>query len=275
MEKPSYYAILTADVRYDENLNANEKLLFAEITALTNATGQCWASNNYFARLFNVTPQAVSKWINKLKKLGYIEVEMKYDENNPKVISRRYIRIVGNKSENVSTEDEGVSTDVSDVSTEDCEGINQDLGGYQRRIKENNTSNNNTSNNNISNNIYIGEVPEELHNVPTQQTDNEQESSGIPYNEIVDYLNQKTNKHFRPNISKTRTAIKSRWKEGFRESDFKYVIDVKCSQWLNDSQMSKYLRPETLFGNKFESYLNEEISSSSGDIWDRMLRGEV
>ena len=274
MEKPSYYAILTADVRYDEKLNANEKLLFAEITALTNATGQCWASNNYFARLFNVTPQAVSKWINKLKKLGYIEVEMRYDENNPKVISRRYIRIVGNKSENVSTEDEGVSTDVSDVSTEDYEGINHDLGGYQCRIKENNTSINNTSNNNKSNNIYIGEVPEELHNVPTQQTDNEQKSSGIPYNEIVDYLNLKTNKHFRSNINKTRSAIKSRWKEGFRESDFKYVIDVKCSQWLNDSQMSKYLRPETLFGNKFESYLNEEINSS-GDIWDRMLRGEV
>lgn len=274
MEKPSYYAILTADVRYDKNLSANEKLLFAEITARTKATGWCWASNGHFANLFNVTPQAISKWINKLKKLGYIEVEMRYDENNPKVISRRYIRIVGNKSENVSTEDEGVSTDVSDVSTEDCEGINQDLGGYQRRIKENNTSNNNTSNNNISNNIYIGEVPEELHNVPTQQTDNEQESSGIPYNEIIDYLNQKTNKHFRHNISKTKSAIKSRWKEGFRESDFKYVIDVKCSQWLNDSQMSKYLRPETLFGNKFESYLNEEINSS-GDIWDRMLRGEV
>ena len=265
MEKPSYYAILTADVRYDENLNANEKLLFAEITALTNATGQCWASNNYFARLFNVTPQAVSKWINKLKKLGYIEVEMKYDENNPKVISRRYIRIVGNKSENVSTEDEGVSTDVSDASTEDYGGINHDLEGYQCRIKENNTSNNNTRDNNTSNNIYIGEVPEELHNAPAER---------IPYQEIVDYLNQKTNKHFRPNINKTRSAIKSRWKEGFRESDFKYVIDVKCSQWLNDSQMSKYLRPETLFGNKFESYLNEEINSS-GDIWDRMLRGEV
>ena len=113
--------------------------------------------------------------------------------------------------------------------------------------------------------IYIGEVPEELHNAPSEK---------IPYNEIVDYLNLKTNKHFRSNINKTKSAIKSRWKEGFRESDFKYVIDVKCSQWLNDSKMSKYLRPETLFGNKFESYLNEEINSS-GDIWDRMLRGEV
>ena len=134
----------------------------------------------------------------------------------------------------------------------------------QLNTKESNTKESNTKELNTKD-IYIGEVPEELHNAPAER---------IPYNEIVDYLNKKTNKHFRPNINKTRSAIKSRWKEGFRESDFKYVIDVKCSQWLNDSQMSKYLRPETLFGNKFESYLNEEINSS-GDIWDRMLRGEV
>ena len=134
----------------------------------------------------------------------------------------------------------------------------------QLNTKESNTEELNTDVLNTKD-IYIGEVPEELHNAPAER---------IPYQEIVDYLNQKTNKHFRPNINKTRSAIKSRWKEGFRESDFKYVIDVKCSQWLNDSQMSKYLRPETLFGNKFESYLNEEINSS-GDIWDRMLRGEV
>jgi uncharacterized phage protein (TIGR02220 family) len=134
----------------------------------------------------------------------------------------------------------------------------------QLNTKESNTEELNTDVLNTKD-IYIGEVPEELHNAPAER---------IPYQEIIDYLNLKTNKHFRPNISKTRSVIKSRWKEGFRESDFKYVIDVKCSQWLNDSQMSKYLRPETLFGNKFESYLNEEINSS-GDIWDRMLRGEV
>ena len=129
-------------------------------------------------------------------------------------------------------------------------------------------------NSDINSDRYIGEFPLEPHDEQEQTIDEDNDSEKIPYNDIIDYLNKKTNKHFRPNINKTRSAIKSRWKEGFRESDFKYVIDVKCSQWLNDSQMSKYLRPETLFGNKFESYLNEEINSS-GDIWDRMLRGEV
>ena len=98
MENPSYYAILTADVRYDKNLSANEKLLFAEITARAKDTGWCWASNNFFAKLFDVTPQAISKWINKLKKLGYIEVEVQYDENNPKAISGRYIKPIKNST---------------------------------------------------------------------------------------------------------------------------------------------------------------------------------
>lgn len=129
-------------------------------------------------------------------------------------------------------------------------------------------------NSDINSDRYIGEFPTESHNEQEQTMDEDNDAEQIPYNEIIDYLNLKTNKHFRSNINKTRSAIKSRWNEGFRESDFKYVIDVKCSQWLNDKQMAKYLRPETLFGNKFESYLNEE-TNGSGDIWDRMLRGEV
>ena len=254
MEKPSYYAILTADVRYDKNLSANEKLLFAEITSLTHTTGWCWASNNYFANLFNVTPQAISKWVNKLKKLGYIEVEMKYDKNNPKVISCRYIKPLGNNSLGVSTEDLGVSTQLEG-------GINHCLGGYQQRIKDINTSINNTS---INNKEYIGEFPVESHC-----------EESIPYQEIIDYLNQKTGKHYRANIKKTKECINARWKEGFRLDDFRQVIDNKCSQWLNNKDMNKYLRPQTLFGTKFESYLNEDEQSQDDDIWAKMMRGEI
>lgn len=74
--------------------------------------------------------------------------------------------------------------------------------------------------------------------------------------EIIDYLNLKTNKHFRytkNNINKIQTRLK----EKFTLDDFKTVIDKKTEQWLNDSKMNEYLRPETLFGSKFESYLNQ------------------
>ena len=81
----------------------------------------------------------------------------------------------------------------------------------------------------------------------------------IPYSEIVEYLNEKTNSQYRPTAKKTKNLIKARYNDGFVIDDFKKVIDVKVAEWLNDSNMNKYLRPETLFGTKFESYLNQKL----------------
>jgi len=83
------------------------------------------------------------------------------------------------------------------------------------------------------------------------------EPDHVPYKEIVDYLNKKTRNKYRSSGSKTKSLIKARFNEGFSLDDFKAVIDVKSSQWVNDQKMNKFLRPETLFSNKFESYLNE------------------
>ena len=84
------------------------------------------------------------------------------------------------------------------------------------------------------------------------------ELDDIPYKEIIDYLNEKTGSQFRNNTKKTQTLIKARFAEGFNLDDFKKVIDTKAAEWLNDSKMSKFLRPETIFGTKFESYLNQK-----------------
>lgn len=80
------------------------------------------------------------------------------------------------------------------------------------------------------------------------------------YKSIVDYLNEKTGKCFRSSSKKTRSVIRARLEEGFTLEDFKTVIDKKCIDWLNDSKMDEYLRPETLFGTKFEGYLNAKNS---------------
>lgn len=83
----------------------------------------------------------------------------------------------------------------------------------------------------------------------------------LPYSEIVDYLNLKTKSKFRSSSRVTKNLIKTRFNEGFTLDDFKRVIDTKADEWLRDKKMSIYLRPETLFSNKFEGYLNQQRQS--------------
>lgn len=119
-DKPNYYAIIPANVRYDSNLKDKAKLLYGEITALSNKNGICFASNSYFAKLYNVTNTTISLLIKDLIDNGYIEREIIY-KNGTKEIENRYLRILK-------------------------EGYLRNLkGGIQENLKDNNTSINNTS----------------------------------------------------------------------------------------------------------------------------------
>lgn len=93
---------------------------------------------------------------------------------------------------------------------------------------------------------------------------------------IVEYLNIKANSHYKYSTDKTQTLIKARIKDGFTLNDFKIVIDKKCEDWLG-TDFEKFLRPETLFSNKFEGYLNQKISKTNkktknDEQWD-LLKG--
>lgn len=89
----------------------------------------------------------------------------------------------------------------------------------------------------------------------------EHDNTSNSINEIIEYLNSKTNKNYRSTTQKTRTLIKARMKEHFTIDDFKIVIDKKCSEWMG-TKFEPYLRPETLFGTKFEGYLNQSLAKS-------------
>ncbi len=108
-----------------------------------------------------------------------------------------------------------------------------------------------------------GEEQEEEQTEEQEQEEEEQKKQ-IPYSEIISHLNNKAGKNYKATTRVTKDAIKARWNEGHRLKDFKAVIDKKCSQWGNDEKMEGYLRPQTLFGTKFEAYLNEKGGFSSG-----------
>ena len=93
MKKPNYYAIISSEVRYDKNLTANSKLLYAEITALLNINGECFATNRYFASLYGKSVVTISKWISELISNGYVSSYYTYKQGT-KEIDKRYLSIL-------------------------------------------------------------------------------------------------------------------------------------------------------------------------------------
>ena len=122
-EKPNYYAIIPGKVRYDNDLKDKAKLLYGEITALSNKEGYCYASNNYFAELYEVSIQTIINMINNLVDKGYLERTIIYKEGT-KEVEKRYLKIIEGGTQNILTR------------------------GTQKIFMDNNTSINNTSINN-------------------------------------------------------------------------------------------------------------------------------
>lgn len=87
--------------------------------------------------------------------------------------------------------------------------------------------------------------------------------NNIPFKEIISLLNKKTGSDYKSTTKATQLHIQARWNEGFRLGAFEIVIEKKTDQWKDDVKMCKFLRPETLFGTKFESYLNERNKPKS------------
>lgn len=230
MDFKGYYSVIPATVRYDSNLTPNAKLLYAEITSLCNEYGYCWATNDYFSKLYNVSTTSISKWISSLVQNGYITTDIEYKEGTKQIL-KRYIKIVNDPIE---------------------EKLNTPLRKVKNPIEEKLKENNKNRILNI-NNIYIVE--------------------------IIDYLNEKTGSQYKATTQKTRDTIKARLNEGFTVDDFKIVIDKKVTDWKG-TEWEKYLRPQTLFGTKFESYLNQKSFTKTNNKIDtsnpflRMLEDE-
>ena len=143
MEKPNYFGILPANVRYDKNLKPMEKILYTEISSLTNKDGYCYATNSYFSKLYEVHKNTVGAWINNLEKQGYIKTVLIYKKGTKEIIERRiYI------NQKIDTP---INENVDTYQQKDLEPINEKI---DTPINEN-IEENNTSINNKINNIYL------------------------------------------------------------------------------------------------------------------------
>ena len=121
-------------------------------------------------------------------------------------------------------------------------------------------------NNNVTNKseqlqqVEGGKQQQSNNNVTTLSKKKEKDNN--IYSLVIDYLNKKANTNYRPTTKNTQSFINARVSEGYTVEDFKKVIDSKSKEWLN-TDFEKYLRPETLFGTKFESYLNSKTKNNN------------
>ncbi|WP_281197546.1 conserved phage C-terminal domain-containing protein [Staphylococcus felis] len=124
------------------------------------------------------------------------------------------------------------------------------------------TTNNNSTNNDLTNNNLTNNDGNILSGNPTV----------YPYRDVINYLNKQAGKQYKSTTKKNQTVIRARTDEGFTLDDFKRVIDNKVSEWKG-TDMEKYLRPETLFGTKFEGYLNQQQSNAVDEDWRKQYEG--
>jgi uncharacterized phage protein (TIGR02220 family) len=202
--------------------------IFYYYTAKWQKTNQPKCTTNYVANGLKWSEARTRKIKKELLNLGLIENISVKDESGK--ISGHYIRL---------------NYIIKPSTLEEIHRVENPQGGKNNRVE--NLGTNALSNDNL--------------NALSSNKENALNNNNIKI--IVDYLNTKAKTNFRPNGAETQKHIKARLNDGFTVEDFKTVIDNKCREWIG-TDFQQYLRPATLFGTKFESYLNAKTTNRRG-----------
>lgn len=223
MEERNFKGIwIPKEIWLTDELSLQEKVVLVEIDSLDDEEKGCYASNKYFANFFKLTNGRISQIIKQLQQKGYIDIKYNYQG---KEISERLIKVKRPPYPEVFNK-------LNTYLENDDRGIKYSKQGYLENAKDNNITTNNINNNNNSK-----ERKEDIES-------------------IVHYLNLTLGTKYRECPS-TVKHINARLDEGYTLDDFFDVIDNKYEEW-KDTDMEKYLRPDTLFGTKFDIYLNQK-----------------
>lgn len=236
---------MPAYVRYDKDLKPNEKLLYSEITALSNKFGYCTASNNYFAPLYDVSKETVSRWISHLKKKGYIQVEIIRAADKTVQQRRIYVSVEG------------------EVLTKRSIGYCQkDQDPIDENVKENITRDNTTSNNINSSSSHSKPSPqnETVDNSKDQKDEEEETKINSRMNKLF-FTIRKFNKTFNQDTRPTLRQLKQiRLKVSMLSDDdfegFSDFYDERVSACLVDNPIGYLI-----------TMLNDEIKIEKE--WDK------
>lgn len=218
-----YFSQIPTFIEEDERLSDKAIRLYGHIYTMWNVTGKFFMSNAKIAQRLHTSTKTVKRALDLLESCGYIKRKTIRDKKSNRILGRVII-------------DPRVGSPVSLGWGQKCpQGrVKNDplIDKYNRSINKSANSNSNVS---------LAEAKPDY-----------------PYQEIIQYLNQKTGSKFKDTPSKTRSLIRRIYKDGYDINDIKKVIDKKTIEWGSNPKMVKYLRPSTLFSTKFENYLLDQ-----------------
>ena len=300
MEKPNYYGIIPATVRYDKRLKPMEKILYSEITALANTQGFCFASNSYFGKLYEVHKNTVGIWINNLVECGYLKVKMIYKENSKEVLERR-LYIVDLKEVPLSTpvqeekileeereERASINKNIDTLSTKSLTPYQQKNGYPTNEIIEGNTTSVNIINENITSNNTTTKL-DNLNKIEEEKTSTKSSSSFVLENSLKE---NRDNKELKKEINTSRIVC-TLFEYGVKEETIKNIIKLnvtvervkevlksaKEKSW-GDGAIYKALKENWVVEEKRASISDEEIEDKKKWLkyfagLDSGTRGEI
>lgn len=255
------FLMIPPSVAHNKELLKKPKsiILLGEIVSMLNVTGEFYMSNATLAKKLDCSKKSIRNYLSLLEERKLIKrVVLKKDNgeiDSRKITAGSALAIAFSSSWSDSQDiDEGRETELLTPGTElpyppetHCHTLGKQVATKENIYKKNN----------INKDIYSSASAE-------QSKSKIQKNSSINteppiYKDVINYLNEKLGAKYKPNSAINKRLIDARAKEGYSLDDFKKVIDNKCATWAHDLKMSKYLRPQTLFGTKFESYLNEKV----------------
>ncbi|NSU82270.1 helix-turn-helix domain-containing protein [Enterococcus faecalis] len=251
-EHRGFYAIIPAIVRYDNQLNGNAKLLYGELTALANERGYCWATNQYFASLYNVSKRTIISWMKQLEKRKYIKIQVFYKPDS-KIVDRRHIYILP-----FPTDTEFYTPSEENFITY---GKNLHEGGEENfttpgeeNFTENNTLINNTKNNtkNKKNSVEQSSTMSEL------------------FEKVWKTYPKKTNK------KKAKEQFLKKFKseedlDQFKKGYKDYLKYIKLNDWYHPQELFRWIRDDRYNDEYDLSQTNKQPAYSKAPVRQEQL----
>lgn len=243
------------------NVNYFDTQVIIKNEVLTVHKDQIFTTRKKISEAIGVSETKVDKALKLFEKVGYIK--MKSDRRG-RLISLTFEELRTKPHTTPPQENVNYCTDtVQSTDNQECcnsddaeSHSNAEFGGFETKTKPKQNQNKAETKPKQSRSAYTKEINKEINkgnkDILSSKLDN--------VKSVVDYLNEKCGTRYKHSSAETQRLIVARLNQGFSLEDFKQVIDNKVADWGNDSQMSKFLRPQTLFSNKFESYLNQSSS---------------